>query len=100
MIKLGIYMTLVNAALAYLIIKQQEKNMASTRDQLDAKITEVGTRLANVIADLQAKIDAGSQPEDFQAEVDKLQAVVDALNTADPDNTNNETPAAPSSTVV
>lgn len=63
--------------------------MAATRDQLDAIITTLVARISNVISDFQAKINAGTPPEDFQPEVDKLQAMVDALNVADPDNSNN-----------
>jgi hypothetical protein len=84
--------------------RKLEKTMAADRAALDAKIQQLATRFDNVVADLktvivnlQAKIDQGSQPADFQIEVDMLQGVLDKANAVDPDNTNNETPVAPAS---
>ena len=76
--------TIYNGVQIYLL----EKKMAADKAALDAKLDELAAKLTNVIADLQKVIDAGGSAEDFQPEVDKLQAMVDALNTADPDPTN------------
>lgn len=76
--------TLFNAVKIYLL----EKRMPADFAALNAKVDELGTRLTNVIADLEKKIEDGAPAEDFQPIVDKLQAMVDAVNTADPDPTN------------
>ena len=64
----------------------KEIKMTATRADLDAAIDAETTAVANAIADLQAKIAAGqvTTPEDFSAEVAKLQAITTSATQNDP----------------
>ena len=67
---------------------------AVTRDQFDAALTSAVTTITTAISDLQAKIAAGgvTTPEDFSAELAKVQSLVSTATAADPGP---QTPPAP-----
>ena len=85
----------INRKLNY--IHQEITKMASTtvtRAEFDAALDSAVTTIQTAISDLEAKIAAGSvsTPEDFSAELSKLQGLVSTATSADPG------PAAPTST--
>lgn len=57
-----------------------------TRDQFDAALTSAVTTISTAIADLEAKIAAGTvtTPEDFSAELATLQGLVATAASGDP----------------
>ena len=57
-----------------------------TREQLDAALDAAVSTITTAIDDLLAKIQAGqvTTPEDFTAEVQKLQAIANAAQASDP----------------
>lgn len=67
--------------------------MAATREDLDAAIDTLTTTLNTALTDLLAKIQNGTvtTPEDFSAEVTKLQSITAAASADDPGA---QTPAA------
>lgn len=85
--------------ISYLLYRRLEKKMASTSAQVLELLNTAASRLSNVLDDFK-KIIANQPPpvqEDLQPLADKVQGIIDALNAADPDNTDNETPATPNS---
>ena len=76
-------------SLLALILHNQGVQMATppvTREQLDAAIDSLVTTINQSLTDLLAKIQAGqvTTPEDFSAEVAKLQAITQAAAADDP----------------
>ena len=78
----------------------EEKIMSTspvTRAELDSALTSAVTTITNAIADLQAKIAAGTvtTPEDFSAELATIQGLVGTATAADPGPETPQTPPAP-----
>ncbi len=69
------------------LIRMEAKinNMATKSDlenaiaSVNTAVQQLGADLVKVIADLQAKIDAGAPPADFQPEVDSLNGIATAV---------------------
>lgn len=78
------------AVLAFLVYQNakilNKENHMATREDLDAAIDNLTSTFNTALADLLAKIQAGEvvTPEDFTAEITKLQAMTDSAKAADP----------------
>lgn len=73
---------------------RKDISLMATQADLDAvltkiedKITTLGTDLQKTLADLAAKIAAGSTPADLQPEVDRANAIADKLADFDTETT-------------
>jgi hypothetical protein len=64
-------------------IERNEKEMAETREQLDAILTQVTTLTTQLATDVAALLTAINNGQDFQAEADQVQASLTALQNID-----------------